>query len=78
MAVLNESGKVPSCMQKLIKVVIGLRSGSVQDLRSLVGMRSRGHVEFDEERMAVRTSSKLANEKLHRAGGGLGGGGVRD
>ena len=49
MAVLNESGKVPSCMQKLIKVVIGLRSGSIQDLKSLVGMRSRGHIEFDGE-----------------------------
>ena len=58
--------------------MIDLRSGSIQDLRTLAGMTSSGHVEFDEERMAVRTSSKLANEKLDRTGGGLGGGGVRD
>jgi hypothetical protein len=65
-AILEESEKVPSVIQKLIKVVIGRRSGSIQDLRSLVGMRSREHVKFEKERMAVRTSSKVANEKLDR------------
>ena len=56
-AILKESGKIPSVIQKLIKVVIGRRSGLIQDLRSIVGMRSRGHVELEEDRMVVRTSA---------------------
>ena len=76
--VLKESGKFPSVIQKLIKLVIGRRE-SIQDLRSLVGMRSRGHDELEDERMAARTSSGVAKQKCDReGGGGEGGGCMRD
>lgn len=78
MAVLKAQGKVPSVIQRLIRVVIGRRRGSMQVLSSLVGMRSRGQVEFEEERMAVRTSFGVANEKFDSIGGGTGGGGLSE
>ena len=78
MAVLKESGNVPSVMHRLIRVVIGRRRDSMQDLRSLVGMRSSEHVEFEEERIAFRTSSGVAKVKLDSTGGGIGGGGSGD
>ena len=49
----------------------------MQVLRSLVGMRSRGHVEFEEERIAVRTSSGVANVKFDSIRGEIAGGGLR-
>ena len=72
-AVLKESGKVPSVIQKLIKVVIGRRRESMQDLRSVVGIRSREQVEFEEERIALGISSGVVIEKLARRGGEIGG-----
>jgi hypothetical protein len=55
-AVLKEEGKVPSASERLMSVVIGKRRESRQDLRSMVGMRSRVQVEFEENRIAFRTS----------------------
>ena len=60
---MKVSGKVPSVMQKMIKVVIGRSKESKQDLRSLVGMRSRGQVELDDDMIAFRTSSRVAGVK---------------
>ena len=77
-AVLKESRKVPSIIQKLIKVVIGRSRESMQDLRSLVGMRSRGQVEFEDDMIAFRTSSRVAGAKSESRGGGKGGGGLRE
>lgn len=77
MAVLKESGKVPSVMEKLIRVVIGIRRESMQDLSSLVGIRSREHVALDEDRMALRTSSVVAGKNSERGGGGKRGGGFK-
>ena len=68
-AVLKESGNVPSVMQRLIQVVIG-RRGSIQDLKSFVGIRSMEYDELEKERMAVRTSSRVANGKFDRIGEG--------
>ena len=51
MALLKESGKIPSESDKLIRVVIGISRESMADFKSLVGMRSRSHVEFDAENM---------------------------
>ena len=42
-----------------------------------MGIRSRGHVEFEEEIMALWTSSVAARVKLNRLGGDHGGGGLR-
>ena len=64
MAVLKEVGKVPSESDKLIKLVIGESRESMHDFRSFVGMRSRKHVEFEEERIALRTSRVVAGENL--------------
>ena len=69
-AVLKESGNVPLVMQRLIEVVIGMRRGSIQNLSCFVGIRSRGHDKLEEERMAVRTSSRVENGKFDRIGGG--------
>jgi hypothetical protein len=60
MAVLKEDGKVPSESERLMIVVIGDRRESMQDFKSFVGIRSREHVEFEEERMALRTSRVVA------------------
>jgi hypothetical protein len=48
---LKDVGKVPSERERLIRVVIGARRESRQDLMSLVGMGSSGQVEFEDERM---------------------------
>ena len=62
-AVLKQSGNVDSCKQRLIKVVIGVRRESRQDLRTKVGMKSRVQVASDEERIAILTSSVVAGLK---------------
>ena len=77
MAVLKESGKVPSVMERFIIVVIGIRRESMQDFSSLVGIRSRGQVALVEDRMALRTSSVVAGRNSERGGGGTRGGGLR-
>jgi hypothetical protein len=76
-ACLKEEGKVPSVRARLIRVVIGKRSESRQSLRSFVGMRSRAHVEFEEEIIAFRTSIVEAGKKCERRGGAMGGAGFR-
>ena len=50
----------------------------MQDLRSLVSMRSRGQFEFEEDMIALRTSSRVAGVKSEKRGGGKGGGGLRE
>jgi hypothetical protein len=72
---LKDVGKTPSARERLIRVVIGARRESRQDLMSLVGMGSRGHVEFEDARMIRRTSSCDAGERSRSEGGGNGGGG---
>jgi hypothetical protein len=46
---LKDVGKVPSERERLIRVVIGARRESRQDLMSLVGMESSRPVEFEDE-----------------------------
>jgi hypothetical protein len=67
---LNEAGKEPSVIERLIKVVIGMRRASRQDLRSLVGIKSEAQDESEEFIMAVRTSSEVAKEKVGKGGTG--------
>jgi len=45
-----------------------------QDLRRHVGMKSREQVALEEERTALRTSSKVAGVKVDKAGGQESGG----
>jgi hypothetical protein len=77
MALLKESGKIASESDELIRVVIGISRESMADFKSLVGMRSRSHVEFDAENIAFLTSSVLAGINISREGGGVGRGGLR-
>ena len=70
-AVLKEDGKVPSERERLMIVVIGGGRQSIHDFRRLE------HVEFEDERMALRTSSMVAGGKSERGGGGVEGGGLR-
>ena len=51
-AILKESGKIPSERDKLIRVVIGTSKASMEDFKSLVGIRSRSQVELDAENIA--------------------------
>ena len=51
---------MPSESERLMIVVIGDRRESMQDFKSFVGIRSREHVEFEEERMALWTSRVVA------------------
>ena len=74
---MKDVGKVPSERERLIRVVIGARRESRQDLMSLVGMGSSGQVEFEDERMTRRTSSCDAGDRLSSGGGGNGGGGCK-
>ena len=76
MATLKESGKISSEMDRFIRVVIGIRSESMQDLSSFVGMRSREHVELEDDMIKLRTSEVVASGKVWRVGGGKGGDGL--
>ena len=76
-AVLKVAGKVPSDSERLTIVVIGGSKESMHDLRSFVGMRSREHVESEDERIALRTSRMVAGGKSERSGGAVKGGGFR-
>ena len=68
---------MPSESERLMIVVIGDRRESMQDFKSFVGIRSREQVEFEDERMALRTSRVVAGEKSERGGGATGRGGLR-
>ena len=43
-------------------LAIGGSRESMHDFRSFVGIRSREHVEFDEDRIALRTSRVVAGK----------------
>ena len=58
-------------------LMIGGNRESMQDFRSFVGIRSSEHVEFEEERIALRTSRVVAGRKSERGGGAVEGGGLR-
>jgi len=73
-ACLKEVGKEPAERERLMMVVIGWRREGRQVLRSQVGIRSRGQVEWEEERIAAETSEVEAGEKQGSRGGGEGGG----
>ena len=63
-ACLKESGKEPVERQRLIRLVIGGKRAGRQDLRSLVGIKSRVQVASEEESTAVATSAGEAGKKL--------------
>ena len=77
MAVLKEDGNIPSESDRLMREVMGGTRESMHDFRSFVGIRSREHVEFEEERIALRTSRVVAGGNSERRGGGVEGGGLR-
>ena len=77
MAVLKEDGNIPSESERFMILVIGGNRESMQDFRSFVSIRSREHVEFEEERIALRTSRVVAGRKSERGGGAVEGGGLR-
>jgi hypothetical protein len=64
---------MPSDRDILTMVVIGWIRELRQDLRRKVGMVSRVQDALDDMRMACRTSSELAGEKLSSLGGGKSG-----
>ncbi len=49
----------------------------MRDFRSFVGIRSKEHVESEDERIVLRTLRVVAGEKLERGGGAVGRGGLR-
>ena len=71
MAVLKEDGNVPSDKERLMMVVMGGSRESMHDFKSFVGIRSREHVEFEEDRIALRTSRVVAGRKSERGGGAV-------
>jgi hypothetical protein len=72
-AILKQAGNVDSLRQRLIKVVIGGRRLSRQDLSIRVGMKSSEQVASDEARMASLTSADVAGVKSDNSGGEAGG-----
>ena len=70
-AYLKSLGNVFSEMHKLNRVVIGGSRASMQDLKSVVGIRSRQQVELEQDRMAILTSDSVRVVK-DRNGGGVG------
>jgi hypothetical protein len=77
MAILKEDGNIPSESEWLMREVIGGTRESVHDFRSFVCIRSREQVEFEEERIALRTSRVVARGNSERSGGATRGGGLR-
>ena len=69
MAVLKEDGNIPSESERFMILMIGGNRESMQAFRSFVDIRSREHVEFEEERIALRTSRVVAGRKSERGGG---------
>ena len=76
MAVLKEDGNIPSESERFMILVIGGNRG-MQDFRSFVGIRSREQVEFEEKRIALRTSRVVARGNSERSGGATRRGGLR-
>lgn len=70
---MKQGGKVDSCKQRLIRVVIGVRRVSRHDLRTTVGMKSSEQVAVDDARMAARTSAVVVGVKCDSEGGDVGG-----
>ena len=77
MAVLKEDGNIPSESKRFMILVIEGSRESEHDFRSFVDIRSSEQVEFEEERIALRTSRVVAGRKSKRGGGALGGRGLR-
>ena len=69
MACLNESGKVPSEMARLMIVVMGNTKELRQDLSRKVGIMSREHVALEEATMAFLTSWIVAGKRKGRKEG---------
>ena len=64
-------GNVPELRERLMMLVMGRSRAGRHDLRSLVGMISRGQVASEEERIAVWTSRRLVGGNESRLGGGV-------
>ena len=77
MAVLKEDGKIASESERLMREVMGGTRESMHDFRSFVGIRSREQVEFEAERIALRTSRVVAKGNSERSGGATRRGGLR-
>ena len=77
MAFLKQIGKIPSERERFMIVVIGGNRESMHDFRSFVGIRSREQVEFEKERIALRTSRVVARGISERSGGSTRRGGLR-
>ena len=77
MAVLKEDGNIPSESDRLMREVMGGTRESMHDFRSFVGITSREQVEFEEERIALRTSRVVAKGNSERSGGATRSGGLR-
>ena len=77
MAVLKEDGNIPSESERLMREVMGGTRESMHDFRSSVGIRSREQIEFEEERIELRTSRVVARGNSERSGGATRGGGLR-
>ena len=77
MAVLKEDGNIPSESERLMRVVMGGTRESMHDFGSFVGIRSREQVEFEEERIALRTSRVVAKGNSERSAGATRGRGLR-
>ena len=77
MAVLKEDGNIPSESERLMREVMGGTREPMHDFRSFVGIRSREQVEFEEERIALRTSRVVAKGNSERSAGATRGGGLR-
>ena len=69
MAVLSIVGKEPSERERLMILVMGTMSESIQDLRRRAGIISREQVASEEERIADLTSSVVAGQKWESKGG---------
>jgi hypothetical protein len=70
---LKTTGTELSDIHKLIRVVIGGRKTSKQLFSNLVGIKSRSQEEFEEDRIAVLTSSSETVAKCDNTGGVRGG-----
>jgi len=68
-ACLNSLGNVLSEMHRLRSVVMGGRRASRQDLRSVVGIRSRQQVELEQDKIANLTSALVSELKDTNEGG---------
>ena len=70
---MYRDGKLPSERTRLTIFVIGRTKTSRQDFSNFVGIGSSGHVASEEDRMICLISSVVANLKLSKDGGTVGG-----